>query len=599
MKFKNVMLATFLLLAILSIGAISAADDANATLTVNDVAELSQDLDDEAVSIDDADGVNAADDGDILKASVIYNAVDSSNTTIKGTLILTDLSTGKVFKENITVGPIKSNYTHANNTYVSNNITETINQLLNLAQIQAGNKVVTIKSQNVSDPDASRYDNRTYTWFDDGGSERYCVVDGEYGTLWQYNVTVIAESDIFISFNASGGNGTMVDVKVTGGGNFTLPECNFTKEGMTFYGWNIVDYIIKKPGENITLTENITIKAIWLGDVQGKEAWIDYTTDDSVTGIIGNMELTDKSTGQIYSIVVFSDNETSQYSNATPLNTTIGDLIYQFMPKFYTEAQGYAGNCTITIINKTISDPQSIRLWDKRVFNTYELGDSELDYMPIFNETGDIMATRFHYARGSYGKFWAFIITTTAEFESGITSISNAAVVLSKNAFTFNGNVQKPVINTIGGKALIEGTDYTIQWSNPSSKNAATYTVTIIGKGAYTGTTKATYTINKAANPLKIKGKTVKVKFQKLSKKTQKLKVSKVIKFTKKGQGTLTYAKKSGNKKITINKKTGKITIKKGLKKGTYKVKVKVKAKGNANYLASAFKTVTFKIKIK
>ena len=123
--------------------------------------------------------------------------------------------------------------------------------------------------------------------------------------------------------------------------------------------------------------------------------------------------------------------------------------------------------------------------------------------------------------------------------------------------------------------------------------------MTIIGKGAYTGTTKATYTINKAANPLKIKGKTVKVKFQKLSKKTQKLKVSKVIKFTKKGQGTLTYAKKSGNKKITINKKTGKITIKKGLKKGTYKVKVKVKAKGNANYLASAFKTVTFKIKIK
>ena len=45
-------------------------------------------------------------------------------------------------------------------------------------------------------------------------------------------------------------------------------------------------------------------------------------------------------------------------------------------------------------------------------------------------------------------------------------------------------------------------------------------------------------------------------------------------------------------------KKTGKVTIKKGLKKGTYKVKVKIKANGNANYKASAFKTVTFKIKI-
>ena len=346
-----------MLLAILAIGAASASDDINETLTADDMEELSHDLDDESISIDNAD------DEDILKATVINNGVDSSNTTIKGTLILTDLSTGKAFEENITVGPIPSNYTHANNTNVSNNITETVNQLLNLAQIQAGNKVVTIKSQNVSGPDAIRYDYRTQTWFNDTDTgERYCVVDGEYGTLWQYNVTVIAEyeSDIFISFNASGGNGTMDDVKVTGGGNFTLPECNFTKEGMTFYGWNIVDYIIKKPGENITLTEDITIKAIWLGDVEGKEAWIEHTTDDSVTGIVGDMELTDKTTGQIYSIVVFSDNETSQYSNATPLNTTIGDMIYHFMPKFYLEAQGYAGNCTITILNETISDRKAL-----------------------------------------------------------------------------------------------------------------------------------------------------------------------------------------------------------------------------------------------
>ena len=77
------------------------------------------------------------------------------------------------------------------------------------------------------------------------------------------------------------------------------------------------------------------------------------------------------------------------------------------------------------------------------------------------------------------------------------------------------------------------------------------------------------------------------------------MKVTKVVKFTKKGQGTLTYKKVKGNKKITINKKTGKVTVKKGLKKGTYKVKVKIKAKGNANYKASAFKTVTFKIKVK
>ena len=95
-----------------------------------------------------------------------------------------------------------------------------------------------------------------------------------------------------------------------------------------------------------------------------------------------------------------------------------------------------------------------------------------------------------------------------------------------------------------------------------------------------------------------IKAKSAKVKYSKVKKKAQALAVSKVIKFSKKGQGTLTYAKSSGNKKIAINKKTGKVTVKKGLKKGTYKVKVKVKAAGNANYSASA-KTVTFKIIIK
>ena len=58
------------------------------------------------------------------------------------------------------------------------------------------------------------------------------------------------------------------------------------------------------------------------------------------------------------------------------------------------------------------------------------------------------------------------------------------------------------------------------------------------------------------------------------------------------------FKKLSGNKAITVNKKTGKITVKKGLKKGTYKVKIRVTAKASANYNAGK-KTVTVKIKVK
>ena len=54
--------------------------------------------------------------------------------------------------------------------------------------------------------------------------------------------------------------------------------------------------------------------------------------------------------------------------------------------------------------------------------------------------------------------------------------------------------------------------------------------------------------------------------------------------------GTITYVKKSGTSKITVAA-DGTVTVKKGLKKGTYKVVVKVKAPG-----ASDTKTLTVKI---
>ena len=115
-----------------------------------------------------------------------------------------------------------------------------------------------------------------------------------------------------------------------------------------------------------------------------------------------------------------------------------------------------------------------------------------------------------------------------------------------------------------------------------------------------------TVIFGKYANPLKISAKTATVKYSKLRKRTQTLAVTKVIKFVKKGQGTMSYTlssakkgKKSFKKYFKINKTTGKVTVKKGLKKGTYKVKVTVKAAGNSDYKESSVKTVTFTIKIK
>ena len=129
--------------------------------------------------------------------------------------------------------------------------------------------------------------------------------------------------------------------------------------------------------------------------------------------------------------------------------------------------------------------------------------------------------------------------------------------------------------------------------------------------GKITATTSTTYTTTytctvckatkkttskKKANPIKASGKTVSLKYSAVKKKNQTVKQSKAFSVSK-AQGKVTYKKSSGNSKITVAK-DGKITVKKGLKKGTYKVKIKVTAAGNNTY-KSAAKTVTVTIKVK
>lgn len=98
----------------------------------------------------------------------------------------------------------------------------------------------------------------------------------------------------------------------------------------------------------------------------------------------------------------------------------------------------------------------------------------------------------------------------------------------------------------------------------------------------------------KEAQTLTVKAVKKPVKFAKVKKAKQVVTGA----ITVKGNQTkVTYAKAGGSAKLTINK-AGKITVKKGTKKGTYSIKVKVKAPGNGEYLA-ATKTVTVKIVVK
>ncbi|MBQ7739622.1 MAG: glycoside hydrolase family 43 protein [Eubacterium sp.] len=102
--------------------------------------------------------------------------------------------------------------------------------------------------------------------------------------------------------------------------------------------------------------------------------------------------------------------------------------------------------------------------------------------------------------------------------------------------------------------------------------------------------------IVKKANTLIAKGKTATVNYKKLKKKNQSIALKKAVDVSR-AQGSVSFKKTGGNKKITVAS-TGKITVKKKLKKGTYKIKIKVTATGN-KYYKPLSKTVTVKIKVK
>lgn len=103
--------------------------------------------------------------------------------------------------------------------------------------------------------------------------------------------------------------------------------------------------------------------------------------------------------------------------------------------------------------------------------------------------------------------------------------------------------------------------------------------------------------IVKEDQSLKATAKKKTLKAGALKKASKKLKAISV----KGSKGKVTYSLRKVNKAkkfFKVSKTTGKITVKKGLKKGTYKLTVKVLAKGN-EYYNPATKNVTVRIKVK
>jgi uncharacterized repeat protein (TIGR02543 family) len=94
---------------------------------------------------------------------------------------------------------------------------------------------------------------------------------------------------------------------------------------------------------------------------------------------------------------------------------------------------------------------------------------------------------------------------TSGKLTINALNISSADITLDTTTYTYDGSTKKPNATVkIGSTTLVKDTDYTVSYSNNTNANTSDNvpTVTITGKGNYTGTKSVTFTINKASNTI-------------------------------------------------------------------------------------------------
>ena len=187
--------------------------------------------------------------------------------------------------------------------------------------------------------------------------------------------------------------------------------------------------------------------------------------------------------------------------------------------------------------------------------------------------------------------------TVTVKVSKGTQTISGTkssyTAALGSKAFslgakapgklTYKSSNTKVAVVDKNGKVTVKAVGnakITISVASSSNYNAASKTVTI--------------KVTKPAPTIKVKTTSATVKYANLKKKAQTVALGASVN----SKGTLSYQKVSGSSVITVNKKTGALSVRKGTKKGTYKVKVRVKAAAKGKYNAGT-KNVTVTIRVK
>lgn len=283
---------------------------------------------------------------------------------------------------------------------------------------------------------------------------------------------------------------------------------------------------------------------------------------------------------------------TVESGNLIDGNKKYGDVTGTFNYTLAEAAVKYDGEKLVATGNDITTEDYAAAVTQVSVDGTLYNPKDRRNPVTVINSDGTIDLSKTAAAE----KEGPVEITVTAKGYPELTFTTNDvqyATVGAIAAKTYTGKALKPALDVrYGDKVLTEGIDYKAAYTG--NTNAGTAKVTVTGIGNYTGVKTVTFKIKKAAQKMTAKANAKTVKFTKVKKKAQVITKAVTVKNAK---GKVTYKKVSGAAKLTVSK-AGKITVKKGTKKGLYKVKIKVTAAGNNNFNAAS-KTVNVKIRVK
>lgn len=199
------------------------------------------------------------------------------------------------------------------------------------------------------------------------------------------------------------------------------------------------------------------------------------------------------------------------YRNATVgrYSTTNASLSQSYLPVYTGIIQkmdvlkSYLGNYSLTVpaevaVGATREATVTVQfIRENRTFNVRYMGAMQ------FTSSNTAIATVDSSGRIRGVKAGTANITVSVDGNTigtqaitvvGGYDIANATVTLSATRFQYDGTAKKPAVTvTYDGNRLTQGTDYTVSYSN--NVVVGTATVTVTGKGSYTGTTAVNYTI--------------------------------------------------------------------------------------------------------